>query len=649
MLAVLLVLWLFSSLGPGIKPTDASPTAVVNVDPPLIEYYSNAVGEEFTVGLKIINVTNLYGFDIRFRWNTTFLDYVNHSVRIPRDTYTEGVLWDPVLDVKNEVNATIGEYWIAYSSMHPAPSFNGSGTAFTMTFRVKYHPEDPEPTANITLELYSTDLVAKDTSAIAHTREHGTVILHTIVITTRMYIDPSTMVSNVSSVYQSRPTTQAISPALAAYVTDPANAYDGDNATYASILTNADGVIDFKVFTTFGPLDDNVAQVDYKIRYQALRVAGGDDRFIISQRVAPSLAWATLRDWTTSDIEVPLDTYVWSYGSEPNDGLWSWTDVSNVFIRFQSDLVSTAESREIRIYEVWATVYDKPFTLKLRAEGVTDLFSWGAKVSWNPTIIDLTSAFKGGFLTGPEGTIFTGTVNHTAGYADLSEEISGPYEGVSGSGILAKITFKVIKEGKTNITLSQTSFKNSFLEPIDHSSEDGSFNTPAYHDVAITDVTPDKNEIYQEQTLSINVTVKNKGTYNESFTVYCYANTTLIGSQSVTNLTGGTETMLTFTWDTSGYTRGNYVLNATTSMITGDYDPDNNTNTYSVVRLKLLGDIDDNGIVNVTDLAELGNAYGSTGGPPPSANWNPNADLNGDNVVNELDLSALSRNYGKTA
>jgi len=645
MLAMLLVLILFLSTGAEIKTTGANST-VVKVDPPLIEYYSDAVGEEFTVAVKIINVTNLYGFDIRFRWNTTFLDYVNHSVRIPIDTYPDGVLWDPVLEVKNEVNATTGTYWIAYSSKHPAPSFNGSGTAFTMTFRVKYHPVEPEPTANINLELYSTDLVAKDVSSIPHTKEHGSVILYARV--RAMYIEPSIVISNVSGIHQSRPTDKAISAALAPYVTDITNAYDGNNATYARILTNADGVIDFKVFTTFGPLGDNVAQVDYKIRYQALRVAGGDDQFRIRQRVDPSLAWTTLRAWTTSDIEVSLDTYVWSYAPEPNDGYWTWTDVSRVFIRFDSDLVGTAESREIRIYEVWATVYDKPFTLNLRAEGVTDLYLWEAKVNWNPLVIDLTNALKGGFLTGPEGTIFTNNINHTAGYADLSEQISGPYTGVNGSGILAKTTFKVRMEGKTNITLSQTVFQNSTLGLIEHSREDGSFTTLTYHDVATTAVTPDKNEIYQEQTLSINFTVKNKGTYNESFTVNFYANTTFIGSQPVTNLTSGVESTFFFTWNTTGYTAGNYVINATT-ILSGDYDPDNNTGTYTAVRVKLLGDIDDNGRVNVTDLSRLGKAYGSTGGPPPSTNWNPDSDLNVDNVVNRLDLSALSRNYGKTA
>jgi hypothetical protein len=168
---------IFLSLVVTIDPVSSGAT-VVKVDPPLVEYHTNATGQQFTVAVKIEDVTNLYGFDIKFRWNTTFLDYVSHSVRVPKDTYPDGVLWNPIIPVMNEVNTTAGTYWIAYTSRYPAPSFNGTGAVFTMTFRVKYHPV--QYTANIELELYSTDLAASDASSIPHTTQHGTVILHAL-------------------------------------------------------------------------------------------------------------------------------------------------------------------------------------------------------------------------------------------------------------------------------------------------------------------------------------------------------------------------------------------------------------------------------------------------------------------------------------
>ncbi len=181
-LTILLVATIIGAPFPSSSFTASAGTTTVSVNPALTEYAMNAVGQEFTITVKIVNVTNLYGFDIKFRWNTTFLDYVDHSVKVPKDTYLDGVLWNPVLQLADDVNATAGTYWIAYSSMAPAPTFNGAGTVFNMTFRVKYQPVQPELTANITLDLYSTDLAAKGGAPIAHTKEDGTVILHQIAL-----------------------------------------------------------------------------------------------------------------------------------------------------------------------------------------------------------------------------------------------------------------------------------------------------------------------------------------------------------------------------------------------------------------------------------------------------------------------------------
>jgi hypothetical protein len=190
-IVLLIVSMLLLSLG-ALFNLVAGQTTTVKVDLPLTEYYTKATGKEFTVSVKIVDVTNLYGFDIKLRWNTTFLEYVGSSVRVPRNTYLDGVLWNPVLWLADDVNQTAGTYCIAYSSIDPAPVFNGTGTVFTMTFRVKYHPVQPEPDANITLELYSTDLAAKGGTPISHTTEHGTVILHALPpIATTLYVEPT--------------------------------------------------------------------------------------------------------------------------------------------------------------------------------------------------------------------------------------------------------------------------------------------------------------------------------------------------------------------------------------------------------------------------------------------------------------------------
>jgi len=110
--------------------TSTSPT-VIFMDPSNI---TKDVGETFTISVGIANVTNLWGMDVRLRWDLTVIEYVNHSVRIPKDIHMDGVLWRPVFLISNNVSSYM--YWLACTSFGPAPSFNGSGTIFTMTFKV---------------------------------------------------------------------------------------------------------------------------------------------------------------------------------------------------------------------------------------------------------------------------------------------------------------------------------------------------------------------------------------------------------------------------------------------------------------------------------------------------------------------------------
>jgi hypothetical protein len=60
----------------------------------------------------------------------------------------------------------------------------------------------------------------------------------------------------------------------------------------------------------------------------------------------------------------------------------------------------------------------------------------------------------------------------------------------------------------------------------------------------------------------------------------------------------------------------------------------------------LQGDVNQDGVVNLTDFSILAASFGKTSG---SAGYDGRADLNGDNVVNLTDFSILAANFGKTA
>jgi hypothetical protein len=170
------------------------------------------------------------------------------------------------------------------------------------------------------------------------------------------------------------------------------------------------------------------------------------------------------------------------------------------------------------------------------------------------------------------------------------------------------------------------------------------YRTSLVHNIAVTNVSPSPMRVYQKEIVSIAVTIQNFGDFNESFTVFCYVNSTLIGSQLV-SLGSGQSKNLVFYWNTSGFSRGNYIIKAEASVVAGELYTEDNTITHKAVRVKLLGDVNDNGIVNVFDLFALGKAFGSA---PGSSNWNEETDMNGDNAINIIDLSALCQNFGKT-
>jgi hypothetical protein len=77
-------------------------------------------------------------------------------------------------------------------------------------------------------------------------------------------------------------------------------------------------------------------------------------------------------------------------------------------------------------------------------------------------------------------------------------------------------------------------------------------------DVAVVDVTPYRNWVYEGWSVNINVTVANLGNFTENATLDLYYNLTAgskIGTETVSLSPNETET-LTFTWNTTGIKPG---------------------------------------------------------------------------------------------
>jgi hypothetical protein len=183
-------------------------------------------------------------------------------------------------------------------------------------------------------------------------------------------------------------------------------------------------------------------------------------------------------------------------------------------------------------------------------------------------------------------------------------------------------------------------------------------------DVAITNVvalayyngsiTP-RPWVYQGTPINVTVTASNTGQVLESFNVMAFYDTNLIGDVSIVNLTPGDQVIEVFTLNTTGLTLyHNYTISGQASTVQYDFNATNNVFVDGNVTVRLLGDVNGDGIVNLADYYAVTVAFGSFGpnylspGSLPSPNWNPDCDFNQDNKVDLKDLYIVAMNFGET-
>jgi hypothetical protein len=175
-------------------------------------------------------------------------------------------------------------------------------------------------------------------------------------------------------------------------------------------------------------------------------------------------------------------------------------------------------------------------------------------------------------------------------------------------------------------------------------------------DVAILNVTTSKNSTYQGWIINVTVTAGNVGQVAESFNVTAFYDANPIGTVSIINLAPNATINEVFSLNTSGLTLyHNYTISAQASIVPYEINTTNNVFVDGYILVKLLGDVNGDGKVDIKDIALVAKSFGAVGpnyfypGSPPSPNWNPDADLNGDNKIDIKDIVIVALNFGKTA
>jgi hypothetical protein len=300
--------------------------------------------------------------------------------------------------------------------------------------------------------------------------------------------------------------------------------------------------------------------------------------------------------------------------------------------------------------QLTTTQIGETFSINISITQVTNLTAWEIKLYYLNTILNGTKATEGPFLKTAGSTFFwvlslTDNYNATHGLIHLTCTLTGTGPGATGDGTLATITFKAKNGGNTPLTLTSTKLLDAQDPPqqIPHTTTDGTVQVIGIKDIAVLSVNPLKTIVGQGYTMQINVTVANQGDYMETFNVTLYANTTTIKTREIT-LTSLNSTTITFTWNTTGFVKGNYTLWAYAEPVQGETDTEDNTLTDGIVIVTIPGDVDGDHWVFLYDAVKLLSRYGAKEGDPQ---YDSLYDIDEDGRIFLYDAVILLAHYGE--
>jgi hypothetical protein len=126
-------------------------------------------------------------------------------------------------------------------------------------------------------------------------------------------------------------------------------------------------------------------------------------------------------------------------------------------------------------------VTGQDFTVNVSVSKVADLYAWQIALSWNPSLLNVTSVTEGPMLkSSGNSTFFSPVVNNAAG--NLSAlctrvlSFGSSVTGVSGNGTLMTVQFEVIGSGACDLNLYDTQLLDSNSSAISHTVQGGHFN-----------------------------------------------------------------------------------------------------------------------------------------------------------------------------
>lgn len=323
------------------------------------------------------------------------------------------------------------------------------------------------------------------------------------------------------------------------------------------------------------------------------------------------------------------------------------------FILFASSITAKTDKNamtKIYIYPQKAS-YPKleigdVFITNVKIDNVDNLYAYEFKLKYNPEILEFVS-IDSSFLN--NAFSFKKTETGIIRYAAVS---TYPAEPKSGDGILATITFRVKNKGSSILDIYGEKLIDYNMNPVEHSVKDGYFTTGEELEM--------KSEFEKVQITQ------------ELFFTPIIENVIQTNFGSTQTTMYSTDSCIEADIDSDYYT--NYTLQEAECKILDcdDNNPLSYPNAPEICDRKdndcdghkdepdvcLPGDVDhqisqSNYSVDVSDLAPIGKAYGSSRGQQRydecvNATRGSYCDLNDDGLINIFDLAKVGKNYGNT-
>jgi PKD repeat protein len=281
----------------------------------------------------------------------------------------------------------------------------------------------------------------------------------------------------------------------------------------------------------------------------------------------------------------PPYSYQWCLNSTQTSATsnsWTYTPTNagsdTVYLNVTDNAGTTAESNsitltitmlngpEIRVDPSQITNSSmKPgstFIVNITAANVASLQTCMFNLTYNPAVLDWTG-FDFLWVQGEYPGLFS-YANFTAGSVWLGFYYPTPILALSQP--LVSLYFYVNAYGISPLNLTYTELIDQNGNLITDDTFNGFFAN-IIRDVAVTNVVPSANWVYQTWIDNINITVANLGNLTETFNASAWYNTTLIASVPIINLASGAQTTATIPWNTTGVAQGNYIITGTASLV----------------------------------------------------------------------------------